>query len=194
MGESVRIENVVICYPHLWEKHAPPGTEVAKYGAEFILDPVKNAASIAKLEAAFRKVATDAGKGGLVNMLKNPCQQGDVMNQLAASKGKNPRPEIAGKRVLRASDPNFQPPVVDQNMRPLGAEQASNLFGGCIVNAYVDLYWSANPTNPGVYCGLRGVQLVSNVGVQRLGGGALSPEQMFEPVAGAPQDVDAAWM
>lgn len=194
MAESVRIENVVVTYPHLWEKHAPPGTEVAKYGAEFILDPAKNADSLAKLDAAFKKVATDAGKGALVAMLKNPCQPGDAINALAATKGKNPRPEIAGKRVLRASDSNYQPVVVDQNMRPMGPDQAANVFGGAIVNAFVDLYWSANATNPGVYAGLRGVQLVSNVGVERLGGGALSAEAMFVPVAGAPASADEGWL
>jgi hypothetical protein len=182
MSESVKIENVTIAYPHLWVKHAPPGTDQEKYGAEFILDPTTNAKSIAALDAAFRKVATDAGKGALVDMLKNPCQEGDKLNLLSGSKGKNPRPEIVGKRVLRASDSNYAPAVVDQRVQPIPVEQSGNVFGGCIVHAYIDLYWSNNATNPGVYAGLRGVQLVTNVGVGHIGGGALSAESMFAPV------------
>lgn len=193
MGEIVRMKNVTICFPHLWEKHAPPGTDgAAKYGAEFILDPIGNGAELAAIEAAFRKVVQGVGKTDLLQYLKHPAQTGDDMNRAAMSKGKTPRKEIAGKRVLRASDPTNAPPVVDQQMAPIGPAQAGNLFGGCIVNAVVDLYWSSNPTNPGVFCGLRGVQLVSNVGVERLGGSALTAEQMFEPVAGAPAPLSPA--
>lgn len=186
MGIPVKIKNALICYPHMWEKHTPPGTDKAKYGAEFILDPVTNAADIAALDAAFQQVAVEAGKGAMVQFLKNPCQDGNTMNQLAQTKGKNPRPELVGKRVLRASDPDNPPVVVDQNLLPITQDKSAALFGGCVVHAYVDLYWSANATNPGVYCGLRGVQLVNNVGVTRIGGTSLSAEEMFSPVAGAP--------
>ena len=193
MSESVKIENVTIAYPHLWVKHAPPGTDMEKYGAEFILDPVVNAKSIADLDAAFRKVATAAGKGAMVTMLKNPCQEGDTLNRASASKGKNPRPEIVGKRVLRASDPDTQPPVVDRNLQPIDAARSGNVFSGCIVHAYVDLYWSRNPTNPGVYAGLKGVQLINNVGVQPIGGRQLPVEQMFSPVISDATGEMAPW-
>lgn len=193
MAESLRIDNVIIAFPHLWEPHTPPGTTQAKYGAEFILDPLNNAGAIRDLEAAFRKVATEAGKAESIPYLKNPCQQGDQLNALSASKGKKPRPEIMGQRVVRASDSNYPPTVVDQNLMPITKEQAANLFSGCIVNAFIDLYWSNNPTNPGVFAGLRGVQLVSNVNVQRLGGGQLPPDAMFQRVAApAPQAPSAS--
>jgi hypothetical protein len=182
MASSVRIENVIICYPHLWEPHAPIGTTNAKYSAEFLLHPQRNAQCIARVEEAFRDVATEAGKGAMLAALRNPCQQGDEINARAATKGKSPRPELAGMRVIRASDANNPPTVVDQALRLLGKDQAANVFGGCIVNAFLRLYWSNNLTNPGVFVGLNGVQLVSNVGVTRLGGGALAPEQMFKAI------------
>lgn len=195
MAESVRIENVVIAFPHLWEPHTPPGTTQAKWGAEFILHPLQNAASIAALDAAFRKVVAEVGKADSLNYLKNPCQSGDALNASALTKGKKPRQELIGMRVIRASDSNYQPAVVDQNLIPIPKEQAANVFGGCIVNAYIDLYWSNNPTNPGCFAGLRGVQLVSNVGVQRLGGGAIPAEAMFQRVdaPSATFSSDTAW-
>jgi hypothetical protein len=49
------------------------------------------------------------------------------------------------------------------------------------------VYYSKNQANPGVYVGLRGVQLVDNVNVEAFGGGALSAEQMFDVVDGAPE-------
>jgi hypothetical protein len=186
MAESIRIENVTIAYPHLFEPNTPPGADKAKWSAEFILDPVRNAQDIARLEAAFARVATTAGKGDMIQYLKSPIQHGDKLNADLLGKGKKARPEIAGKRVVRAADGNYAPTVVDQNRQPISKEQGANIFGGCIVNGFVDLYWTPIQTNPGVYVGLRGVQLVSNVGVEKLGGGVVSPEAMFEVVAGAP--------
>jgi len=187
MSESLRISNVVICYPHLYEKHAPPGTTNEKYGAEFLLDPVKHKDDLARLDAAFRRVATDAGKADKLQYLKSPVKDGDQLNAEAAGKGRNTRPELAGKKVLRASDANYQPAVVDRGLQPIGEDRKSMVFGGCLVNAFVDLYWSNNQTNPGCFAGLRGVQLVDNVNVEKLGGGAMDAEQMFSKVEGAPE-------
>ena len=184
MAKSVRIENVILAYPHLWEKHAPPGTEQFAYRAEFILDPVKNRAACEAVEQAFHEVATEAGKGDKLQFLKSPLQDGDALNEMAQRKGKNPREEIAGKKVIRAADRNYAPAVVNRNVQPLSEANADQIFGGCVVHGFVDLYWSKNPTNPGVYVGLRGVQLVDNVNVERLSGGGMSAEQMFEKIDG----------
>jgi hypothetical protein len=184
MSRSVRIENVVLCYPHLYEKHAPPGTTNARYSAEFLLDPIAQQQSCHAVEQAFKEVAIEAGKGDSLQYLKSPLKDGDELNQLAASKGKNPRPELAGKRVIRAGDPNYAPSVVNRDLQPIPESQKSQVFGGCIVNAFVDLYWSSNQANPGVFVGLRGVQLVDNVNVTPLGGGVKSAEDMFVKVDG----------
>ena len=184
MGTPVRIENAVICYPHLWTPHAPPGTERTTYSAEFILDPVANKPTLDALFAAFKQAATEAGKGALLAQLKSPIRPGAQINAERMSKGKEARPELEGKYVVRGSDPTTAPVVVDQQRRPIGAEQQGNLFGGCIVNAFVDLYWSSNAQNPGVFVGLKGVQLVSNVNVTRIGGGSLDADAMFDVVGG----------
>lgn len=186
MSVSVRLNRVTICYPHLFEPHAPPGADNAKYGAEFLLDPVANKATIDEVNAAFKQVATDAGKGASLQYLKNPLRSGDQMNAERAAKGQTPRGELEGKYVLRASDPKMPPAVVNAQMQPITQANQAMIFGGCVVNAFVDLYWSGNAVNPGVYCGLKGVQLVDNVNVERLGEGRPGPEQMFEKVEGAP--------
>lgn len=187
MSESVRINNVVICYPHLYERHAPPGTTNAKYGAEFLLHPEKNQVELARIHQAFQQVVKEAGKGDKLQYIKSPVKDGDTLNQEAAAKGRNTRPELAGMKVIRASDVNYQPAVVDRNLQPIPEAQSGMLFGGCVVNAFIDVYWSNNQANPGCYLGLRGVQLVDNVNVEKLGGGALDAEQMFSKVEGAPE-------
>lgn len=205
MSKSIRIENVILAYPHLWEKHAPPGTDQFAYRAEFILDPQRNADACAAVEQAFKEVATEAGKANSLQYLKSPLQDGNALNQMAMQKGKNPREEIAGKKVIRAADRNYAPAVVNRNVQPISEANRDQIFGGCIVTAFIDLYWSKNPTNPGVYVGLRGVQLVDNQNVERLSGGGMSPDQMFEKVdgpepqqsgggVGPSQDNGPAWM
>jgi hypothetical protein len=187
MSTSVRLTNIIICYPHLFERHTPPGANKAKYSAEFLLDPAGNAAAVQEITAAFQAVATAAGKQGMLQYLKSPLKDGSQLNQESVMKGKKARPELEGKLVLRASDASYAPAVVNAQMQPIPESSKSQIFGGCIVNAFVDIYWSGNQVNPGVYAGLRGVQLVSNVNVTPIGGtGALSPEEMFEAVPGAP--------
>jgi hypothetical protein len=198
MSVSLKLNNVVLAFPHLFEKHAAPGSNKEKYSAEFIFDPIKNRVDLENLAAAVLAVAAEAGKAGKENTFKFPVlRSGDRENEERERMDRAPRQELAGKVFMRASDPNYQPPVVDRNLQPIGEAQRSMIFGGCIVNAYVDLYYSSGGANPGVFVGLKGVQLVDNVNVEKLGGGAPSPESMFEKVDGpAPLVGDDApsWM
>jgi predicted HicB family RNase H-like nuclease len=189
MGTPVDLINVTICFPHLFEKHAAPGTTNARYSAEFILDPVRNRDTLDKLAAAFRQVATEAGKGDQLQYLDPPYKEGAKVNMERQRKGKAPRPELEGKFMIRGSSATDQPVVVNAAVHPISEANRGMIFSGCMVNAYVDLYWSSNTTNPGVFCGLNGVQLVDNVNVERIGGGRPSAEAMFSPVAGAPEPI-----
>ena len=185
MGIPVRLENVVIVFPVLWEPRANTldPSKPPKWSASFLLDPVANATSVAAVDAAYRQVLTEAGKLDRIQFLKSPMGTGDEKNQLRQSKGKDPWPWAVGKRYISANTQSAAPAVVDQHRRPISKENSANLFGGCIVNAYIDLYWSNNQTNPGCFVGLQGVQLVSNVNVERVGAaGPPSAEEMFDVV------------
>lgn len=189
MSTPVRITRAVICYPHLYEKHAPPGTTNLKYSAEFLIDE-KDLPMLREIDQAFRAAAIEAGKGDRLKFLKSPLKKGSTVNEERQAKGKEPRPELEGRYLLRASDPNYAPVVVDRQMRPIGEDRAGQIFSGCIVNGSVDFYWSNNQTNPGVYCGLRGVQLVDNVNVEEVSGAGRSAGSMFEAVDGVDGDED----
>jgi hypothetical protein len=172
MSEVLRLENVVIAYPHLIEKHTPPGSTQAKYSIECILDPQRHEVLIQCAEEAFKKAAVEAGKGDKIQFLENPVRYGDELNAQQQRKG---------------------------NKQLIGESQRSMIFGGCICNVFVDFYWSKNTLNPGVFVGLKGVQLVDNVNVEKLGGGAPSVDSMFEvvdgpaPLVGEAGDVES-WM
>lgn len=192
MGTPVTLENVVVCYPNLVTPHAPPGTTNEKYGIEVILDPAipSDQGSLKKLEEAFQQTLREAGKAQFASQMARPFKDGNRLNTQRTAQGKNPRPELENKWVLRANRAaSMAPPgVADAQGQPLDGDK---IFGGCICYVFVDLYWSANPTNPGVYCGLNGVQLFSDVNVTRIGGGGPSFAEMFKPIPGAPPRVAA---
>lgn len=182
MGTPVKLTNVTICYPHLLTPHKAPGSESPKYSVEIHFDPNKPAdvALLNELEAAFRAELTGAGKAQAIDAMERPFKPGDSVNAERAKKGKGPRPEIVGKYVMRASS-GSQPPVVDRSRQPI--LDATQIFGGCICHVAVDLYWFNAPTNPGVFTGLKGCQLISNVNVTPIGGGsAPSAEELFDVI------------
>ena len=190
MGTPVKLTNVTICYPHLLTPHKAPGSDKLKYSVEVHLDPNKPAdvALLNELEAAFRAELTGAGKAQAIEFMERPFKTGEFVNAERAKKGKGPRPEIVGKYVMRASSAS-QVPLVDRSRQPI--LDATQIFGGCICHVAVDLYWFSNATNPGVFCGLNGVQLISNVNVTPIGGGsAPSAEELFDVIeAPAPAPV-----
>lgn len=182
MSIAVTLNGVVLSFPHLFEKHMAPGSTNAKYSAEFIIAERSTAQQV---QDAFKRAAIEGGQGDKLQYLESPLKSGDAINKERQKKGKDPRPEIAGKWVLRASDGNYAPVVVGPDPREIiGPDRSAQIFGGCIVNAGVDFYWFPHKVNPGVYCGLRGVQLVSNVGVTPLGGGRPDVSEMFGKVEG----------
>ena len=189
MGNPVMLQNVVICYPHLWERHIPPGGDPpGKYQAEFILDPANNPAHgqlCNEIHQAFLKTLNEAGKGDRAQYIDSPLRDGNVVNQERLRKGMLERPELVNKWMIAGRSDTAAPHVVDRNRQPIKPD-AGAIFGGCIVNAAIDLYWWGIGTNPGVFVGLNGVQLVNNVGVEPLGSGRPSAEQLFDVIEGGP--------
>lgn len=184
MGIPVKLTNVTICFPHLVEAHTPPMGQTPKYSVESLFS-FNRQDLVGPLEEAFRKVLTDAGKEALIGSIERPWKDGNAENQKRLAKGKQPRSELTDHFMIRASSTERKP-LVDQNAVPFvdDASAKAAVFGGCICHVHLDLYWSNNPVNPGVFCGLNGVQLVNNVGVDRLGAAGPSIDEMFGPVEG----------
>jgi len=186
MGIPVSLPNVTVCFPHIFKPHAAPGSDKEKFSVESLLDPMnpEHQGILTQLDAAYAKVLHEAGKADMIGVFPRPYRTEAEVTQARALKGKGPRPELAGKVLVRASNGNSKPPVVDQNVQPILDQLA--IFSGCVCNVMVDVYYYGQSANPGVFCGLNGVQLVNNVGVERLGGGAPSADSMFNKVAGPP--------
>jgi hypothetical protein len=173
----IRAENVIIAYPHLWE---PFGNESGKsYGIQFMLSPQDP-----RHQAIAQEILSLTGELLQANKIDpqyaaqlGPLKSGDEKNQKLVMGGKQPRPELVGQWVVSANDKQFAPDVRDQAGNHMGADQSANIFGGCICNVVFNLYWFNAPQNRGVAAGLKLVQLINNVGVQRLGGGGGMSEE-----------------
>lgn len=189
MGTPVLIKNCIVAWPELAEPHAAPGTDNPKYSVECIIDAKTpdGAAAMQALEAAFIAEVTAANKQQFAAQIPRPWHVGEALNAKRAAEGKDPRPELldSGRYALRVSK-KTKVPVVDAQRLDL---DPTRVFGGCICNIAVDVYAWFRGVSPGVFCGLNGVQLVSDVNVTRLGTSGPTVEQMFEMVEGAPAPV-----
>ena len=191
----IRIDNAIIAFPHLFE---PWGQENKTYSVEALMNPKDpvHQQIYREFQQMTAKVLQENGKGDLNPDYLIPVKSGEQKNIELQQKGKAPRPELVGKWVLYAADGRNPPAVFDQHRQPVGPEQSANFFGGCVCNVIVNLYWRKVPTNPGVSAGLKVVQLVNNVGVERFAGGGgqiANPEQYLPEVGqGAPAPLTSA--
>lgn len=202
---TLYLNNATLSYPHLFEKQSPIGVSAEPaYSAEFIVDPVKNPQAFAAMQKAFQDCVIAAGKADHMSFLKPPWRTGEQYNAELQSKGKEPREEIVGKVVIKAKDTKYAPTVVSRTNQPIRAEQQDQVFGGCLVNAVITLYYTNNPINPGVNGSLVGIQVIDNVNVTPLGGSGKSrrPEDLFSalpplqgtPTGGPKQEETPEWM
>lgn len=190
----IRAENAVIAFPHLFQPYAGTFADsTPAYSVEVILDPANNPAH-AQAAQDILTVTSDIVAGqNLPNAnpsLMMPLRDGNVVNQQRAAKGKATRDELTDKWMMRVADTRNAPVIYDQNRMPVGETASANFFGGCICHVIFNLYWRKVPTNPGVSGGIKIVQLVDNVNVQRLGVAAGIDEKQAQgfllDVAGAP--------
>ena len=189
---TLRAENVVCCYPHLWTPEGF-GDGPKSYSTELIFDPTNpsHAAQMQEIHQMTAALLRSMGKPDSMAQAVMPLQDGNVKNADRAKQAKEPRPELENKWFMRVADPSRRPVVFDQSMVPMDESMSANVFGGCVIHAVFQLYWRKIPTNPGVSAGLRAVQLVDNVNVQRLGGGAPSLETVQSWFGNAPKPVAA---
>lgn len=179
------LENVVIVNPALFQMHQYQNNQ-PKYQAEFLVDP--GSANHQKLDQAFMQTLAEAGVAEQANYIKRPYTLGEEVNARRQAKGKAPLDYVAGKLVVTAKDGKYRPVVrLQDGVTDMREEDQGNIFGGCLVNAFIRTYWSKE--NPGVWVGLNAVQLVSNVNVKRIESGS-RPAVAFKSVEGAPAPVN----
>lgn len=139
------LNKVRLSYPDLWKPGKPMANSAGepKYGAQFIFDVGSDAARVA--EAAFLAVARDKwGANGAtvaasLEASKKCIRKGDSN----LDKDGNVRNGYAGKLYLVAKN-KIRPVIVDRKRLPL-TEADGKPYGGCYVNASVEIYAMDKP-------------------------------------------------
>lgn len=175
---ALLISNCVISYPHLFtaRRAGRPGQETGepRYSANFIL-PLD-------LDQEDQQLLSDTVNAAIVSVFPAGPPPGLKMPWKEAADADE---SLRGRICIAASSTQDQPPGVFTQTGPMAAEQQSQLFAGCIVNAHVRVYAYTRGSN-GVTFGLNDVQLVDNQNVTRLDNRKSGAEVFGVPGAGFP--------
>jgi hypothetical protein len=166
---KVKLSNVCLAFPDLYEARAFKPGDKPKYKATFLLP--KDDPQIKTIEAAILATATEAWKDKAATTIKsirsNPnkfCfQDGDTKEYDG----------YTGMLALSAGN-TARPLVIDQQKNPL-APQDGKPYAGCFVNASIEFFAYDN-SGKGISASLRGVQFAHD-GDAFGGGTPASPDE-----------------
>lgn len=170
---------VRLSWPHVFKTHAPKGSDnEPTFNANLILNCVKHAELIKRIETAIARVALDKFLKKMP--LKHKCihDGNDKMNDEGYGDGT--------MYIVAWSDK--RPAIVDSDRVTPLTEESGKIYGGCYVNASIRLYaWGPNTGGCGVSADLRAISFHSD-GPALGGSGPVDTESEF---AGLPDDSGA---
>jgi hypothetical protein len=176
------LKNVRISFPELFVPKAPKGSLIPKYGAHFIFD--KDSDTHKAVLAAIEEVAAAKWESKAASILKT-MRLGDPTKFCLRDGDMMDREAYNGRMFVNASNKN-RPTVVDRAKQPLTAASGV-LYGGCYVNAQVDIYAMKHETGGyQVNASLMGVQFVRDG--DSFTGGRPSKADDFDDLAVADDD------
>lgn len=180
MGVTVKLKNVRLAFPQLWEaKTINDGP--AKFGAAFIFPPDHPAV------AAVKKASTEVAKEKWGEKAEAVFKALKASDRLALHDG-DAKAEFAGYEgnVYLNSNNSLRPTVVDGARRPL-AQADGKPYAGCYVNAIVEVWAQDHPKGgKRINASLQGVQFYADG--ERLAGGSVASEDDFDEIPGAGSD------
>ena len=142
---KIQLKNVRLSFPSIF-KRAEFNGEQGKFEATFLLDKVKDADQILKLQAAIDLAIKDAKIK--VAPDKMCLKDGDFIEYDG----------YAGMMAFKASS-NKRPTVIDRDKTQL-AEDDGKPYAGCYVNAIVDIWIQSNSYGKRANANLYGIQFV----------------------------------
>lgn len=155
---EVKLRNVRLSFPVLWEAEAFQEGQKKRYSAAFLIQP--GSESDKAVQAAIQSVATEAWKDKAKPMLES--FRGN-RNKYCYTRGDlNNYDGYAGMLVLATHryEDQGRVLVIDRNKSPLSAKDGKP-YAGCYVNATVDV-WAQTGQYTGVRCTLLGVQFAGD--------------------------------
>lgn len=162
----IKLSNVRLSFPHLFEPHAMEEGQEKKYGAVFLMDNNLHDSLITNLEKTIDRLALDFWKKK--QHFKSCLRDG------------NDKPDMDGYGdgvMFISASRKTRPPVVDRTVSPVTAEDGI-IYAGCYVNATVRLWVQDNKWGKRVNAELRAVQFVKDG--DSFGAGPVNAENEFE--------------
>lgn len=186
---TIRIDNVRLSFPHLFQPDAMNEGDAKAYSADFILPP--DHPQKPAIEQALRKLATDAWDDNGANILKELVDEKRVFIK-PGSKKRAPdgtvRDGYDGQLFISARS-KVRPTLVDADRSPLD-ESSGKLYSGVYVNAFLALWVQDNKFGRRINAQVQGVQYLRKG--DSLGGGTTADPSVFETLEGEFEDAPAA--
>ena len=175
---EVILKNVRLAFPALHEAKTIAGSDKAKYSAAFLFEkanPSYKALTAAEAAVAKEKwgAKTDTVMKGIVAAGKQLVKDGDTKAEYGGYEG----------MFFVNSSNDARPTVIDGKRAPLTAADGKP-YGGCFVNAIIDVWAQDNQYGKRINASLKGVQFVKD-GDAFGSGGVASADQFDEVEEGA---------
>lgn len=186
---NIKINNVRLSYPALFEAKAGPEGGEPKYSAAFLLDKKNNADAVKAMQDAILSAAKAQWGDGNVKWSEGKLAvrkaDGKAAYVKTCLRDGIEKAETAGygEGVMFFSASNKMPPAVVDKVPTIPLTKASGKpFAGCYVNAAVRLWAQDNAFGRRVNCQLQAVQFVADG--EAFGDAPIDPAAVFGTVAG----------
>lgn len=144
--EKIKLQNVRLSFPNLFQTSSFGGEDTGKYDATFILDKKTHAPIIKEIKTGFKALAKEKFKDKLPAEDKLCLKDGDATE----------REEQQGCFVVKTSSKR-RPLVLDRDKSPI-TEDDNIIYAGCFVNAIISLWAQNNVYGKRINASLEGVQ------------------------------------
>ena len=176
---KVKLKNVRLAFPNLFEAKTVGGEGEARFSAAFVIEPGTDNAKA--LKSALEVVAKEKWKDKSAGVLKELRSKGRVCyREEALSKDGEVYDGFEGMHTLNASN-KARPLVLDRDKSPLTA-QDGRPYAGCYVNVVLDVWAQDNNFGKRINATLSGVQFVRDG--DAFGGGRPASPDEFDEVEG----------
>jgi hypothetical protein len=190
---KVKLQNVRLAFPSLWEPTAVGDSEAKAYGARFILDPKANAADVKNIEDAIALVAKDKWGAKADAILKKLQSDGKITFSKDEYVNKNgdvydgfeDMYHIGGRTPEEKEAPTI---VSKKGFRVKQGEEGAP-YSGCYVIAILDIWAQDNQYGRRINASLSGVQFFRDGAA--FGGGRPASLDEFEDLSDTGEDDDA---
>jgi hypothetical protein len=180
----IQLKNVRLAFPDLWKPTAFEDGQELKYGATFLVS--KKDPQVKAINAAIQEVATEAWKEKAKAVLTSISGQ---PNKYCFQDGDNKSYDgFQGCMALSAKNKK-RPTVVDKDKTPL-TEGDEKPYGGCYVNASVEIWAQDNKWGKAIRASLRGVQFFKDG--DQFSAGSVASEDEFDDLGSGAENEDEA--